>query len=72
MRVTEHNSPHRYSRGHRKADARIAVWPRGRFMGLKADDRRKFTMVGVMPKGHTLKINALTSRIGGVRVEACR
>jgi hypothetical protein len=65
-----HNFPHKYPRGRVVGRTGYAVWPRGRLVSVAAADRGAFTMVPVIAKGKTLKINALTLRTGWVKVEA--
>ncbi len=64
-----HNVPHKYPRGKRVGGVGYAIWPRGRMVALEAQDEAEFTLIPVMPKGKTLKINATTRRTGWVKVE---
>ena len=64
-----HNVPHKYPRGQRVGKMGYAIWPKGRLIALEAPDKGQFTMVPVMAPGRTLKINAITKRTGGIRVE---
>lgn len=66
---TDHNVPHKYPRGQRKAAMGYAVWPKGRMVAVVADGLGEFTMIPIMPPGCALKVNALTHRTGWVRVE---
>lgn len=74
LQCSGHNVPHKYPRGQRLGAGGYATWPKGRLMGIEAVDRGQFTTVAFMPpKGsRTLKINAVTRRTGGIRVEANR
>lgn len=67
--LSGHNVPHKYPRGQRQGGLGYAVWPKGRLMGVEAPDRGSFSLIRVMPPGRTLKINAVTQRVGGVRVQ---
>lgn len=64
-----HNLPHKYPRGQLVGSTGYAVWPKGRLVGVEAADRGEFTMIPVMPRGRSLKINAVTQRSGWVKVE---
>lgn len=67
-----YNLPHKYPRGKMELYAGYAVWPKGRIVAVEADDVGEFATVGIVPPGKTLRINSLTKRAGGVRVELCR
>jgi hypothetical protein len=67
-----YNLPHKYPRGDMELYAGYAVWPKGRIVAVEADDNGEFSTVAVIPPGRTLKINALTKRAGGIRVELAR
>jgi hypothetical protein len=64
-----HNIPHKYPRGIQKGEMGYAVWPKGRLVAVEALDRGEFTLIPIMPPGRKLKINAVTKRAGGIRVE---
>jgi hypothetical protein len=64
-----HNVPHKYPRGQRVGGVGYAIWPKGRMVALEAKEEGEFTLIPVMPKGRTLKINATTKRTGWVKVE---
>jgi hypothetical protein len=64
-----HNLPHKYPRALRKITGGFVVWPKGRIVAVEAKEIGEFTTVGVMPPGRKLRINALTKRAGGIRVE---
>lgn len=64
-----HNVPHKYPRGQRKGAEGYAVWPKGRFMAVEAQDTGEFTMIPLIPPGQVLKVNAVTLRTGWVKVE---
>ena len=66
---TAHNVPHKYPRGQRKGGLGYAIWPQGRMVALEAPDAGQFTMIPIMAPGRTLKINAVTKRTGGIRIE---
>jgi len=72
MRCSGHNVPHKYPRGQRKGASTYATWSKGRLMGIEATDRGQFTTVSFMPPGRTLRINAVTRRTGGIRIEVDR
>lgn len=63
-----HNVPHKYPRGQRVGALGYAVWPKGRLVGIEAEDRGEFSMIAVIAPGRTLRVNAETSRTGGVWV----
>jgi hypothetical protein len=67
-----YNLPHKYPRGDMELYAGYAVWPKGRIVGVVADESGEFSTVAILPPGRTLKINALTKRAGGIRVELAR
>jgi hypothetical protein len=67
-----YNLPHKYPRGDMDLYAGYAVWPKGRIVGVVADESGEFSTVAILPPGRTLKINALTKRAGGIRVELAR
>ena len=64
-----HNVPHKYPRGQMAAGLGYVVWPKGRFVGLVADDLGEFTMIPIIAPGKTLKVNAVTRRTGWVKIE---
>ena len=72
MRCSGHNVPHKYPRGQRKGASSYATWAQGWMMGVEATNRGQFTTVAFMPPGRTLRINAVTRRTGGIRIEADR
>jgi hypothetical protein len=65
--------PHKYPRGHEGFPPNLgfAVWPKGRMIGLEAEQLGEFTTVAVVPPGTKLLINAVTRRGGSIRIEAC-
>jgi hypothetical protein len=63
------NLPHKYPRAFLKRRGGFLVWPKGRIVAVEAKELGEFTTVGIMPPGKTLRINALTQRAGGIRVE---
>jgi hypothetical protein len=66
------NLPHKYPRGYRERYSGYAVWPKGRIVAVEAKETAEFSVVGIIPPGRTLRINALTQRAGGIRVEIFR
>jgi len=64
-----YNLPHKYPRGHMTVAPGYAIWPKGRIVAVEADEIGEFSTVGIIPPGRNLRINALTKRAGGVRVE---
>ena len=64
-----HNLPHKYPRAFRQIRGGFLVWPKGRLVAVEAKELGEFTTVGIMPPGRKLRINALTQRAGGIRVE---
>jgi hypothetical protein len=64
-----YNLPHKYPRGTMELRAGYALWPKGRIVAVEAEEVGGFTTVGILPPGRTLKINAVSKRAGGIRVE---
>jgi hypothetical protein len=62
--------PHKYPRGKQLEDYGTAVWPKGRLMAIEATEKGGFTTPAILAPGQKLRINALTSRVGEIRVEA--
>lgn len=62
--------PHKYPRGKQASRWGMIQWPKGRLMALEAQDLGGFTTPAFLPPGSRMKINALTSRVGEIRVEA--
>lgn len=62
--------PHKYPRGKQASRWGMITWPRGRLMALEARDLGGFTTPAFLAPGSRLKINALTSRVGEIRIEA--
>ena len=69
MSYMGYNYPHKYPRGSMEWKNAFMVWPKGRIVAVEADEIGEFTTIGLMPPGRKLRINALTSRAGGIRVE---
>lgn len=67
-----YNLPHKYPRGDMELHAGFMVWPKARLVAIEAGEIGEFSTVGILPPGRTLKINALTARAGGIRVELAR
>lgn len=61
--------PHKYPRGAWKYSVGLAVWPKGRVMGIVADEKGEFTTAAVVAPGQRLRINAVTERAGSILVE---
>jgi len=62
--------PHKYPRGYYAEDWGMAYWPKGRMMALEAPNEGSFTTQAFLAPGNTLRVNALTSRAGGIWIEA--
>jgi hypothetical protein len=60
---------HKYPRGQHQFLPGYAIWPKGRIVALEARDSGEFMTTALMPPGRRLKINAVTKRAGGIRVE---
>ncbi len=67
-----YNLPHKYPRGTMELHSGYAVWPKGRIVAVEAEENGEFSTVAILPPGRTLRINALTKRAGGIRVELAR
>jgi hypothetical protein len=63
------NFPHKYPRGKQTTDYGTAVWPKGRLMAIEAIEKGGFTTPAFLAPGEKLKINALTHRVGEIRIE---
>ncbi|MBI3866624.1 MAG: hypothetical protein HY290_32480 [Planctomycetia bacterium] len=63
------NVPHKYPRGKMTSDTGYAVWHKGRLCALEAEEVGEFTLIPIVARGSTLKINAVTKRTGWVKVE---
>jgi len=70
MAYTGYVYPHKYPRGAWKYAVGLAVWPKGRLVGLVADERGEFSTAAVVAPGKTLRINASTVRAGSILIEA--
>jgi hypothetical protein len=66
---TGYNVPHKYPRVQAVRAIGCAIWPRARVVGIEAADDGEFTTVSVVPPAQRLRINALTKRVGAVRIE---
>jgi hypothetical protein len=62
--------PHKYPRGYYAERWGLAVWPKGRLMGIEAADEGRFITFAFLAPGRRARINALTSRAGEVLIEA--
>jgi len=67
---TGYNYPHKYPRGKWKYMPYFAFWPKGRMVALEAQTRGEFSTAMVLAEGDTLKINAMTQRVGHILIEA--
>jgi hypothetical protein len=65
-----HNFPHKYPRGNRVEEYGTAIWPKGRLMAIEAVGQGKFTTPAFLAPGEKMRINALTGRVGEIRIEA--
>ena len=63
--------PHKYPRGDSRYYIGYAVWPKGRIVALEAEGLGEFSMVGIVPPGNRLRINAVTKRTSSILVAAC-
>ncbi len=63
--------PHKYPRGAWAYDIGMAIWPKGRLVGLEAEQLGEFSTVAFIPPGKKLKINAVTKRGGSLQIAAC-
>ena len=61
--------PHKYPRGRQTKDWGVAIWPKGRLMAIEASEKGGFTTPAFLAPGQKVRINALTSRVGEIRVE---
>jgi hypothetical protein len=61
--------PHKYPRGKQASAWGTAVWPKGRLMAIEAPEQGGFTTPAFLLPGQKLRVNALTSRVGEIRVE---
>jgi hypothetical protein len=61
--------PHKYPRGAWGYDIGMAVWPKGRMIGLRAEEEGEFATIALVAPGTTLRINSLTKRAGFIHVE---
>ncbi len=66
---TGYNVPHKYPRGKFHFQTGLLLWPKGRIVGLDAEQTGEFATVAIKPPGRKLRINALTQRAGSIRVE---
>lgn len=46
----------------------LAVWPKGRLVALQCDEEGEFATVAVMPPGHRIRLNAIISPTGYIKV----
>jgi hypothetical protein len=69
---TGYNVPHKYPRGQAQRATGYALWPKGRLVGIEAEERGAFSTAAVLAPGSRLRVNALIRRAGSLRVEAAR
>ncbi len=62
--------PHKYPRGAWKYAVGLAVWPKGRLIGIVADEKGEFATAAVIAPGTKLHINAVSARAGSILIEA--
>ena len=67
-----YNLPHKYPRGKMELHIGYAIWRKGRIVAVVADETGEFSTVAVIPPGGKIRLNALTARAGGIRVELAR
>jgi hypothetical protein len=60
--------PHKYPRGAWRFGPGYALWPKGRLIGIRADELGEFSTVSIMAPGRRLRINAVTKRAGSILV----
>jgi hypothetical protein len=60
--------PHKYPRKNWSYGWGCAVWPKGRIVALEASEQGELTIVGLMPPGRSVRMNAVTARAGSIRV----
>lgn len=66
---TGYDVPHKYPRGRFRFGTGYAVWPKGRLVGIEAEDAGEFATIGFLAPGRRLLVNALTARAGRLSVE---
>jgi hypothetical protein len=64
--------PHKYPRGAWSFGPGYALWPKGRLIGIRADEWGEFSTVSLMAPGRKLRINAVTKRAGSIRVAVAK
>jgi hypothetical protein len=71
MAYQAYNFPHKYPRSpkHWQYYTGFMIWPKGRIIGIQAEEVGEFGTIGLLSPGRTLKLNALTSRAGGIWVQ---
>ena len=67
---TGYDVPHKYPRQKASRSTGYALWPRGRLVGIEAEERGAFSTVALLAPGRHLRVNALIKRAGQLRVEA--
>jgi len=69
MPYTGYIYPHKYPRGAWKYGVGLTVWPKGRLIGIVADERGEFATAAVLAPGTKLRVNAVTARAGSILIE---
>ncbi|HEY1627281.1 MAG TPA: hypothetical protein VGG16_26170 [Streptosporangiaceae bacterium] len=66
------DAPHKYPRSQVKFGSAFIRWPKGRVVGIRADETGEFQTVSVLAVGRRAAVNCLSSRTGYVRAEVRR
>ncbi len=61
--------PHKYPRGAWGYDVGMAIWPKGRLIGLEAEEEGEFATMAIVLPGTKMRVNALTKRVGHILIE---
>ncbi|WP_135554940.1 hypothetical protein [Paenibacillus cymbidii] len=64
------NVPHKYPRVNAQRNVGYAIWPKGRMVAVEAEGKGEFATTAIVPPGAKLRINAVTTRGGSIRIEA--
>jgi hypothetical protein len=67
---TGYDVPHKYPRGRFRFGTGYMVWPKGRLVGIVADEQGEFATIAFNCPGSRLLVNALTARGGRLLVAA--
>lgn len=68
---TGYNVNHKYPRGCCSRNMGYGLWPKGRLMGIAAEENGEFGTVAIIPPGEKLLVNAVTKRAGHILAEVC-